>query len=283
MAATKALCDAACKRGAGSLSAPLHIRPIADGGLFMAEVAIVTGAGRGLGLAIAEALLGAGFAVARVSMEKQPQAMRAAVGGRHRYYRYDVSDIDGHARLIARIAADLGEPSCLVNNAGVTSLQRGDVLALTPESYDRVLAVNLRASFFLTQAFARRLIAAPQRPPRASIVFMGSANAEIVGENRADYCISKAGVAMMSKVFAARLAQENIQVFEIRPGIVLTDMTRPAAQRYDTLLAGGGIPMGRWGEPEEIGRAVVSLATGAIPYATGIHLDLGGGMQLHRV
>jgi len=249
----------------------------------MAEVAIVTGAGRGLGLAIAEALLGAGFAVARISMEEPPQDVTAPVGSRHAYYACDIADIDGHAALLARIAADLGEPACLVNNAGVTSLRRGDVLALTPESYDRVLAVNLRAGFFLTQAFARRLIALPQRPPRASIVFMGSANAEIVGENRADYCISKAGVAMMAKVFAARLARDNIQVFEIRPGIVLTDMTRPAAERYDALLAGGGIPMGRWGEPEEIGRAVVSLATGAIPYATGIHIDLGGGMQLHRV
>lgn len=249
----------------------------------MTEVAIVTGAGRGIGLAIARGLLDAGFAVARVSMEEQPQDMPGTASGRHAYYCCDVSDIDGHARLIARIAADLGEPSCLVNNAGVTSLQRGDVLALTPESYDRVLTVNLRAGFFLTQTFARRLIAAPCRVKPASIIFMGSANAEIVGETRADYCISKAGVAMMSKVFAARLARENIAVFEIRPGIVHTDMTLPATERYDAFVAAGGVPMGRWGEPDDIARTVAALATGAIPYATGIHLDIGGGMQLHRV
>lgn len=247
----------------------------------MKPVAIVTGAGRGIGLAIAEALADAGFVVARVSLEAEPEGTAgSATPGR--YYRCDLSEIAAHEGLIARIAADLGEPECLVNNAGVTSLARGDLLDLSVESYDRTLAINLRAGFFLAQAFARRrLVHAPGQP--GSIIFIGSANAEIVGENRADYCISKAGVAMMAKLFAARLASDGIAVFEVRPGVIRTAMTAPAAARYDALLADGGIPMGRWGEPADIGRTVASLASGAIPYATGIHIDVGGGLQLHRL
>ena len=248
----------------------------------MGEVAIVTGARRGIGDAIARALGAAGFDVADVSIEDEPERIEATPHGTRRgFYRADLSDLAGHAPLLKRIAVDLGEPTCLVNNAGVTSLQRGDMLEMTPESFDRTLGINLRAGFFLTQAFARRRLALP--PSRASIVFIGSANAEIVGETRADYCISKAGVAMMAKLFAARLADAGIAVYEIRPGIIRTDMTRPAQQRYDALIEAGGVPMRRWGEPADIGRTVASLATGAIPYATGIHIDVGGGMHLHRV
>lgn len=247
----------------------------------MSRVAIVTGAGRGIGRAIADALAGAGFAVARVSLETKPEDAGEPdrQGG---YYACDVSDIAAHDALIERIATELGEPECLVNNAGVTSLARGDLLALSPESYDHTLAINLRVGFFLTQAFARRHLACSPGKP-GSIIFIGSANAEIVGENRADYCISKAGVAMMAKLFAARLAADGIAVFEVRPGVIRTAMTEPATAKYDALLADGGIPMGRWGEPHDIGRTVASLATGAIPYATGIHIDVGGGLQLHRI
>ncbi len=251
----------------------------------MSRVAIVTGAGRGIGRAIADALVQAGFIVARVSLEAEPEPGSIAPGT-GAWYSCDVADLAGHAGLIARIADDLGEPDCLVNNAGVTSLQRGDLLDLSPESYDRTLAVNLRAGFFLTQAFARRRLAMAKPTGEGvpgSIIFIGSANAEIIGENRADYCISKAGVAMMAKLFAARLAAHGIAVFEVRPGVIRTEMTAPAAAKYDALLAGGGIPMGRWGEPSDVGRTVAALATGAIPYATGIHIDVGGGLHLHRV
>lgn len=247
----------------------------------MSRAAIVTGAGRGIGRAIADALGEAGFAVARVSLESEPEDA-SEPDRRSRYYTCDVSDIAAHEALLERIATDIGESECLVNNAGVTSLTRGDLLDLPPESYDRTLAINLRAGFFLTQAFARRHLArSPGKP--GSIIFIGSANAEIIGENRADYCISKAGVAMVAKLFAARLAAEGIAVFEVRPGVIRTAMTEPATAKYDALLADGGIPMGRWGEPGDIGRTVASLATGAIPYATGIHIDVGGGLQLHRI
>ncbi|HEV2556499.1 MAG TPA: 3-ketoacyl-ACP reductase [Bosea sp. (in: a-proteobacteria)] len=247
----------------------------------MKRVAIVTGAGRGIGAAIAQALSAAGFVVARVSREPAAEA-ESIPAGPGAYYGCDVADLAGHAALIERIAADLGEPDCLVNNAGITSRQRGDLLDLSPESFDDTLSVNLRAGFFLTQAFARRRLArAPGQP--GSIVFIGSANAEIVGENRADYCISKAGVGMMAKLFAARLAADGIAVFEVRPGVIRTAMTAPATEKYDALLAAGGIPMQRWGEPSDVGRTVAALVTGAIPYATGIHIDVGGGLQLHRV
>ncbi len=247
----------------------------------MSRVAIVTGAGRGIGRAIVDALAEAGFVVAAVSREAEPED-RGGFDGKGAYYSFDVSASTEHETLLERIATELGEPECLVNNAGVTSRERGDLLDMSPDSYDRTLAINLRAGFFLTQAFARRHLARSAGRP-GSIIFIGSANAEIVGENRADYCISKAGVAMMAKLFAARLAAEGIAVFEVRPGVIRTAMTAPATVKYDALLADGGIPMGRWGEPGDVGRAVASLASGAIPYATGIHIDVGGGLQLHRV
>ncbi len=250
----------------------------------MARVAIVTGAGRGIGRAIDDALNARGFDVAAVSLEDHPETVMSGESGRRRgYYCCDLTELSSHEPLLTRIAADLGEPTCLVNNAGVTSLSRGDMLDLTPEGYDRTLSINLRAGFFLTQAFARRLLARPAPAAPASIIFIGSANAEIIGENRPDYCISKAGVAMMAKLYAARLAAAGIAVYEIRPGVIRTDMTRPAQERYDALIAAGGIPMQRWGEAEEIGKVAAALAEGAIPYATGIHIDVGGGLHLHRV
>ena len=244
-------------------------------------VAIVTGAGRGIGRAIAWALAEAGFQVAAVSREPaDTRPDMAPPGGR--YYQADIADIEDQARLIDQITGDLGPASCLVNNAGITSKHRGDLLDLQPDSYDATLAVNLRGAFFLSQTFAKRLIAADLPGPK-SLIFIGSANAEIVGENRADYCISKAGVGMMNKLFAARLAEHQIGVYEIRPGIIHTDMTAPATAKYDPFIATGGVPLKRWGEPEDIAAVAVTLATGALPYTTGIHIDVGGGLQLYRI
>lgn len=244
-------------------------------------VAIVTGAGRGIGRAIALALSKAGYRVAAVSRENgEGRPDMVPPGGR--YYQADIADIETHAGLLDQIGTDLGIATCLVNNAGITSKHRGDLLELQPDSYDATLGVNLRGGFFLSQAFAKRLIAAAL-PGLKSLIFIGSANAEIVGENRADYCISKAGVGMMNKLFAARLAEHKIGVFEIRPGIIHTDMTTPAIPKYDPFIASGGVPLKRWGEPEDIAAVVVTLATGALPYTTGIHVDVGGGLQLYRI
>ena len=173
----------------------------------------------------------------------------------------------------------------MVNNAGVTSLVRGDLLELTPESFDRCMAVNLRGSFFLSQIVARRMIAAPAAAagmPR-SLIWIGSSNAEIVGEQRGDYCMSKAATATMNKLFAARLAAHAIHTYEIRPGIIATNMTAPAKNSYDRFIAEAGAPLGRWGAADDVAQADAALACGDFPYTTGIHVDIGGGLHLHRV
>ena len=248
--------------------------------------AIVTGAGRGIGRAIALALAADGFDVVMASVEPEPGDLPASPpdGGRLAYVEFDLADLDHHAALVDEAVARFGPVACLVNNAGVTSLVRGDMLDLSPASFDRVLAVNLRGTFFLTQAVARHMLADPVDAGRyRSIVTISSINADIVGENRADYCMSKAALAMLNKLYAARLAEAAIGVFEIRPGIIATDMTAPATAKYDPFIRTGGVPMRRWGEPQDIARAVATLARGDLPFTTGIHVDVGGGMQLHRV
>ncbi|HET9762522.1 MAG TPA: 3-ketoacyl-ACP reductase [Casimicrobiaceae bacterium] len=253
------------------------------------RVAVVTGGGRGIGAAIAAALADAGFDVAILSRESESDAADAIAGARRSsgklvYLQHDVARIDEHRAAIDRVRRELGEIDCLVNNAGVTSLARGDLLELTPESFDRTVAVNLRGTFFLTQAVARTML---DRTPAAatyrSIVNITSANAEIVGADRADYCVTKAALSMMSKLFAARLAAAGVHVFEVRPGIIRTEMTAPAAAKYDALIAQGAVPLGRWGMPDDVGRAVGALAEGRLPFATGEVINVGGGLHLHRV
>jgi NAD(P)-dependent dehydrogenase (short-subunit alcohol dehydrogenase family) len=255
----------------------------------IARVAWVTGAARGIGRGIAASLARAGFDVALVGLESVAEAESAladvrATGRRAHYFRHDIADLASHARVVDEITAALGPVDCLVNNAGVTSLVRGDMLDLTPESFDRSVGVNLRGTFFLTQAVARSMIArGPAGGAYRSIVTITSANAELLGENRADYCMTKAALSMASKLFAARLAGEGIHVFEIRPGIIRTDMTAPASAKYDRLIAEGGVPIARWGETEDVGRAVATIALGGLPFATGEVLNVGGGLHLHRL
>ena len=248
-------------------------------------VALVTGAGRGIGLGIAQSLWRAGFKVAMASIEEAPEqaANEMIAEGRCRYYRFDVSDISSHAPLITRIKQDLGNLTCLVNNAGVTSLVRGDMLELTPESFDRSVGINMRGTFFLTQAVARHYLETDAGGRSRSIQTISSVNANVVGENRADYCMTKASLTMLTKLFAVRLAEAGIGVFEIRPGIIRTDMTKPATAKYDPFIETGGVPMRRWGLPEDLGQTAVTLATGGLPFATGMHVDVDGGLQLHRL
>jgi NAD(P)-dependent dehydrogenase (short-subunit alcohol dehydrogenase family) len=246
--------------------------------------ALVTGAGRGIGAAIARGLLDAGFKVAMASIEQtSPAAAELQDGKRCIYYRFDVADIGGDATLLDQVERELGPVTCLVNNAGVTSLVRGDMLELSPESFDRCIAINLRGTFFLTQAVAKRWVAAGSSKAYRSVVTISSLNAEVVGDNRADYCITKAALAMLNKLFALRLGEAEVGVFEVRPGIIKTDMTAPAAERYDAFIASGGVPMGRWGMPEDVAQAVVTLATGGLPFATGMHVDIGGGLHMNRL
>ena len=249
-------------------------------------VALVTGAAVGIGRSIAQHLLDAGFRVALADFQPiEPLPHDPALW---MSLPFDLADLDSHTALLDRIETKLGPVDCLVNNAGVTSLIRGDMLDLTVESFDRTLGINLRGTFFLTQIVARRMVKREgelndKSRVWRSIITVSSANAVIVGENRADYCISKTGLSMLTKLFATRLGPNGIGVYEIRPGIIHTDMTRPALEKYDRLVAEGGVPMGRWGEPEDVAAAALSLAQGAVQYATGIALDIAGGLQIHRI
>jgi NAD(P)-dependent dehydrogenase (short-subunit alcohol dehydrogenase family) len=242
---------------------------------------IVTGARRGIGKAIALALADARFNVAAVDVKADDELEAVAADIRKKGRKAvalgaDISDLSQHASLLDRAADALGEITTLVNNAGVSVMNRGDLLDASPESYDRCQSVNTRGTFFLTQAFARRLLQVKSEAHR-SIVTISSANAVAVSIARGEYCISKAGASMMSKLFAARLSNEGIGVYEVQPGFIETDMTAPSKARYDKLIDEGLTVIKRFGQPDELGRIVVTLAQGLLPYTAGqiIRADAG--------
>jgi NAD(P)-dependent dehydrogenase (short-subunit alcohol dehydrogenase family) len=245
----------------------------------------VTGGRRGIGRGIAYAFAESGADVVINDLvddaaTRETLAGIAARGWRGAFVQGDVADLVGHARLLDAAAAAFDGIDVLVNNAGVSVAVRGDLLDVTPESFDRQIAVNLRAPFFLTQALARRWLAAPA--PSRTIVTISSVNAEVASLNRGEYCIAKTGLAMTTRLFALRLAEAGIGVFEIRPGIIATDMTAPAKERYDALIDGGLSPIRRWGEPADIGRAAVALASGAFAFSVGEAVRVDGGLALRQ-
>jgi NAD(P)-dependent dehydrogenase (short-subunit alcohol dehydrogenase family) len=243
--------------------------------------ALVTGGQQGIGRGIAEALHAAGWQVA-LAAEQPPNAAEvaealAAMPGAT-YHRHDLRELAG----IPRLLDDVGPVSALISNAGVPAMARGDLLEATVESFDRCMAVNLRGAFFLAQAVARRMLAQPPEGYR-SILFVTSVSADIVSPDRAEYCISKAGAAMMARAFAARLAAEGIGVFDIRPGIVATPMTDPVAEQYTRRIAEGLVPARRWGTPADIARTVLPLVRGDFAFATGTVVAVDGGLSIHRL
>lgn len=245
-------------------------------------VAIVTGAQRGMGRAIALALAEGGYDVAAVDLK--PSAELDAVvqqckghGVKAIGLACDIADLSQHAGLLDAAEAALGPVTTLVNNAGVSVKVRGDLLDVTPDSFDFVLGVNTRGTFFLTQAFAKRMRETVTHCHR-SIITITSANATAVSVARGEYCISKAGASMMSKLFAARLSDEDIGVYEIQPGFIDTDMVKPAKAKYDALIAGGMTVIKRFGTPEEVGRIALTLANGLLPYTSGQAIQADGGL-----
>lgn len=252
-------------------------------------LALVTGARRGIGAAIATALAARGFdlVITDVAADGAQEVLDAiaAHGARATLIVSDLSTIDGHPALVERIGRELGPIACLVNNAGIGAPQRGDLLDMTPQAFDLVMGVNLRGTFFLTQAVAAQMARAPADPgaARRSIVTISSVSAELASIERGEYCLSKSGLAMMTRLFALRLAPLGIGVFEVRPGIIRTPMTAGVASKYDDRIAGGLVPAGRWGEPEDIARAVVALAAGDLPFATGSVLMADGGLAIPRL
>jgi NAD(P)-dependent dehydrogenase (short-subunit alcohol dehydrogenase family) len=248
----------------------------------MTQTALVTGARRGIGKAIALALADAGFdvAVADIAASADLEAVAQEItrkGRRSSAIVGDIARIDTHNALLDAAVAAIGPLTTLVNNAGVSVLNRGDLLEVSPESYDRCQAVNTRGTFFLTQAFARQLLATRADGHR-SIVTISSANATAPSIARGEYCVSKAGASMVSKLFAARLSNDGIGVYEIQPGFIETDMTAPSKARYDALIEGGLTVIKRFGRPEEVARIAVTLATGLLPYTSGQIIQADGGL-----
>ncbi|MGX9143556.1 3-ketoacyl-ACP reductase [Mesorhizobium sp. 128a] len=248
--------------------------------------AIVTGGARGIGLACAEALADVGFDILVADLaEKATDGLAkniTARGAKFAYIRCDIANLDDHAALIDAATRAFGRIDCLVNNAGVGAVVRGDLLELKPENFDRALNINLRGTVFLSQAVAKVMLATPSDHPR-SIITITSVSAEMASPERSDYCISKAGLSMWVKNLALRLAPENIGVFELRPGIIRTDMTASVTAKYDTLIDGGLVPAKRWGEASDIGAVVATLATGKLGFSTGSIINVDGALSVPRL
>jgi NAD(P)-dependent dehydrogenase (short-subunit alcohol dehydrogenase family) len=252
------------------------------------QVALVTGSGRGIGLGIAKALGAAGFSVALNDFGRDDELAIAAETLRSEGIRVaavpgDVSSLAGHVDLLRAAEDALGPLTTLVNNAGVGVLSRGDLLDVTEESYDRCMAINAKAHFFLTQAFAKRLVSQSRSPDLFySVVNVTSSNAVAASVQRGEYCASKAAAAMISKVFAARLGQDGIAVFDVQPGLIETEMTAAVRETYQRRAEDGLTLFPRLGLPSEIGTIVRSLASGALPYMTGQVLSADAGMLVPR-
>ena len=254
------------------------------------RVALVTGGSRGIGLGVSRALAAGGFRVA-VNGRRAPEEIAdvldelAAAGAEPLYVRGDVGELSGHAAMLDAVRDRYGRLDVLVNNAGVAPDVRADVLEATPESFDRLVRINLRGPYFLTQAAARWMVEQRQADPafRGCVVNVSSVSATLASTNRGDYCISKAGVAMATQLWALRLAEFGIDVYEVRPGVVETDMTAPVKAKYDAMIAAGLTLEKRWGTPDDVGRAVAVLARGELTYATGQVLVVDGGMTLPRL
>ncbi|MDX8457382.1 3-ketoacyl-ACP reductase [Mesorhizobium humile] len=248
--------------------------------------AIVTGGARGIGLACAEALADAGFDTLVADLAEKPAhglaENIAARGAKFAYARCDIADLAAHQRLVDAAIAAFGRIDCVVNNAGVGAVVRGDLLELKPENFDRALNINLRGTVFLSQAVAKAMLATPAGPAR-SIITITSVSAAMASPERADYCISKAGLSMWVKNLALRLAAENIGVFEVRPGIIRTDMTSGVSAKYDALIEGGLVPAKRWGEAGDIGAVVAALASGKFGFSTGSVIDVDGALSVPRL
>ena len=254
-----------------------------------AQVAFVTGASRGIGFCVALELAKLGFSVAlngskdRQGLQDAAQKVSNAGPGSAVAIPFDVSDTRSHDAAIERAEAELGPLTTLVNNAGVSVVSRGDILDATEESWDRCMSVNAKAMFFLSQAFAKKLLGRERNQDLFySIVNVTSANAVAVSAARAEYCASKAAAAMISKAFAIRLGNDEIPVFDVQPGLIRTSMTAPVIENYTERARSGLTLFPRVGAPEEIGRLIAGLASGALPYTTGQAISADGGMLVSR-
>lgn len=252
----------------------------------MKPVALITGGQRGIGLGIAQLLAEKGYRLALCASsapgDNSVVTALEALGSDARYYQHDLCAVEGVGALVGQIETELGPVNTFISNAGVPAQKRGDLLDMTVASFDFVLDVNLRGAFFLAQEVAGRMIKRDDSAYR-SMVFVTSVSADMVSIERAEYCISKAGAAMMAQLFAARLAKEGVGVFDLRPGIIATDMTAGVRDSYTDRIEGGLVPAARWGEPHDIAGVVLPLVEGQMQFATGAVIPVDGGLSIHRL
>ena len=255
----------------------------------MKKVAVITGSSRGIGFGIARRLGKDGFAVVIVatgSQDKNQKALDilAADGTEWLYVQADIGDHDDRLRLVAETVEAFGRIDLLVNNAGVAPKERADLLEMTEESFDRVIGINTKGNMFLTQAVARQMLSQPMEGhKRGTIINISSCSAQVSSISRGEYCVSKAGVSMLTTLYADRLAGEGILVHEIRPGVIATDMTSTVTEKYNKLIEEGVFPLARWGTPEDVAGAVSAFAGDDFLYTTGNYIDVDGGFHIKRL
>lgn len=254
------------------------------------RTALVTGASRGIGRAIALALAERGWKLGVNYRSSEQAANRTVADAEHRgtdaiAIQADVSEERDRHKLVDVMAERYSHIDMLVNNAGMAPRERCDMLETSEQSYEEVMSVNLKGPFFLTQRVARAMIESLEggRSSEPKIVNIGSLSSYAASPNRPEYCISKAGLSMVTELFADRLAEFGINVYEIRPGIIETDMTEPVSDKYDRMFREGLTPISRWGKPEEVAKAVVTIAEGHLPYSTGEVINVDGGFHIPRL
>ncbi|HUX20244.1 MAG TPA: 3-ketoacyl-ACP reductase [Spirochaetia bacterium] len=252
-------------------------------------LALITGGARGIGLGISRELARVGYDLALCG--SRPAAAASTLeelrryGGRVEYLQADIGTDRGREGLLPAVEKLLGTPNLLVNNAGVAPAERRDLLEATPESYDRVMGINLRGPYFLTQAVARAMVARRSADPsfQCAIVFITSVSSTVASTNRGEYCLSKAALSMAAKLWSVRLAEFGIPVYEVRPGIITSDMTSAVKEKYDAMIEGGLLLDRRWGTGEDVGKAVRMLSSGDLSYSTGQVVMVDGGMTVDRL
>lgn len=256
----------------------------------MKPVVLITGGSRGIGLGIAIELAKAGFNLAingireKAEVEAPVNSLKS-FGGEVIYIQGNVSVKDERDRMIGQVISHFGQLNILVNNAGIAPDERRDILEATEESFENVLSVNLKGPYFLTQVAANHMVNLKKKDPDkfCCIINVSSVSASIVSTNRGEYCISKAGISMATKLWAARLGEFDIPVYEIQPGVIRTDMTAGVQEKYDTLFQNGLAVQKRWGIPEDIGKVALSMCLGHMPYSTGQVIMVDGGMTIPRL
>ena len=252
----------------------------------MKRTALVTGGGRGIGAGIVEKLAAEGWNVAFCGRKEagafaaRCRELQERYGVKAVYFQSDVSSATDREQLLDGILAEFGSLEALVNNAGVAPLDRADLLEMTEESFDRVMRINLKGPFFLTQRVGRYFA---ENKIAGTIVNIGSISATVASISRGEYCLSKAGVAMATKLFAVKMAEFGVPVYEIRPGVISSDMTSVVKEKYDKLIADGLTLQPRWGVPADIGKAVAMLLRGDLAYSTGQVIKVDGGMEIGRL